>query len=323
MKLTIDETLDVPIYRQVAGGITGDIKSGRLAYGAQLPTVRQLASDLNIARGTIKRAYDELEAQGVISKTRGRGTFVSWQEDTIASRKERAMQAIDHMLDLMEGMRFSPTEISIFLDLKMRERLQRETLVTISAVECCPETQGMLARSLYDLSGAEVFRKDLHEAMTYPEGLSESLDLAVTSFTHYGQLAPLLGEDKCFAVSMELTPDSIAALTRLGKGRLGIFTFSERFGVLAKNAAARYAPSARVVVVKHSGDETDLTAFYRNIDMLLVPEGISRLCTRDEDEAMHAFAKDHPVCAIAYRADAGSMRYLAQRVKVIQARRHR
>ncbi|MBQ1475839.1 MAG: GntR family transcriptional regulator, partial [Firmicutes bacterium] len=129
--IKVDENLDVPIYRQVAGAITGEIKKGHLEYGMQLPTVRQLAAQLNIARGTIKRAYDDLESSGVISKTRGKGTFVSWQEETIQSRKDKAMEAIDHMLDLMEGMRFSPTEINIFLDLKMRERLQRETLVSV------------------------------------------------------------------------------------------------------------------------------------------------------------------------------------------------
>ena len=76
LDIRVDETLDVPIYRQVASAITGEVKKGHLEYGAQLPTVRQLAAKLNIARGTIKRAYDELENSGVISKTRGKGTFV-------------------------------------------------------------------------------------------------------------------------------------------------------------------------------------------------------------------------------------------------------
>ncbi|MBQ2227947.1 MAG: GntR family transcriptional regulator, partial [Firmicutes bacterium] len=52
--IKVDENLDVPIYRQVASAITGEVKKGHLEYGAQLPTVRQLSAELNIARGTIK-----------------------------------------------------------------------------------------------------------------------------------------------------------------------------------------------------------------------------------------------------------------------------
>lgn len=323
LDIKVDETLDVPIYRQVASAITGEVKKGHLEYGAQLPTVRQLAAELNIARGTIKRAYDELENSGVISKTRGKGTFVSWQEETIQSRKERAMEAIDHMLDLMEGLRFSPTEINIFLDLKMRERLQRETLVSVAAVECCRETQAMMVRSLYELSGAEVFRKDLYEVMASPEGLAGSVDIAVTTTTHYEQLAPLLGEDRVFSVCSELTPESIVALSRLGKGRLGIFAGSERFAVLAKTSAARYASQAVFVFRKITGDETDMKIFLRNLDFVLVPTGIDRICAREEEELLHAFAKEHPVVEIAYRADKGSLLYLSQRIKELQLNKRR
>ena len=323
MKIAVDENLDIPIYRQVAGAITGEIKKGQLEYGYQLPTVRQLADELGIAKGTIKRAYDDLEATGMISKTRGRGTFVSWQEDTIQSRKDKAMAAIDNMLDLMEGMRFSPTEINIFLDLKIRERMQRETLVSVAAVECCPETQSMLVRSLYGLSGAEVFRKDLYETMRNPEGLSASADLVVTSLSHYEQLFPLVGEEKTFTVAMELTPESISALSRLGKGRLGIFAGSEKFAVLAKGAAARYANKTVFVFRKLAGDETDMELFLRNLDIVVAPAGITRVCPKREEELLHEFAKEHPVVEIAYRADEGSMLYLSQRVKDLQLNKRR
>ena len=323
MKIRVDENLDIPIYRQVASAITGEIKKGQLEYGYQLPTVRQLADELGIARGTIKRAYDDLEDTGMISKTRGKGTFVSWQEETIQSRKDRAMAAIDQMLDLMEGLRFSPTEISIFLDLKMRERLQRETLVSVAAVECCQETQSMLVRSLYGLQGAEVFRKDLYETMHSPEGLSASADLVVTTPTHYEQVFPLVGEEKTFAAAMELTPESIAALSRLGKGRLGIFAGSERFAVLAKGAAARYASQTVFVFRKLIGDETDMSVFLRNLDVVVAPAGILRRCTKKEEELLRAFAKEHPVCEIAYRVDEGSMLYLSQRVKDLQLNKKR
>ncbi|MCQ2561971.1 MAG: GntR family transcriptional regulator, partial [Clostridia bacterium] len=135
--LQLDPSQEVPIYRQIVDAVTAEVRSGRMEYGTKLPTVRDLSSALDIAIGTIKRAYDELEASGIISKARGRGTFVSWTDDNSRSRKDRAMDAIDSTLDLMEELRFSQTEISISLDLKMRERKQRLNGDNVAAVECC------------------------------------------------------------------------------------------------------------------------------------------------------------------------------------------
>ena len=68
----IDPNLDVPLYRQLVDMIQTAIKKGRLAPGQKLPTVRQLAEQMSLAKGTIKRAYDELERRGVIRMTQGR-----------------------------------------------------------------------------------------------------------------------------------------------------------------------------------------------------------------------------------------------------------
>ena len=156
-----------------------------------------------------------------------------------------------------------------------------------------------------------------------PEGLSASADLVVTSLSHYEQVFPLVGEEKTFAAAMELTPESIAALSKLGKGRLGIFAGSERFAVLAKGAAARYASQTVFVFRKLAGDETDMSLFLRNLDIVVAPAGITRICTKREEELLHEFAKEHPVVEIAYRADEGSMLYLAQRVKELQLNKRR
>lgn len=58
----IDPNLDIPIYQQLVDKIRAGTKMGTLVPGQQLPTVQELASELSIARGTIKRAYDELDA---------------------------------------------------------------------------------------------------------------------------------------------------------------------------------------------------------------------------------------------------------------------
>lgn len=62
---------------QVRDQIHGLIATGRLAAGERLPSVRQLAHDLGVAPGTIAKAYQALETDGVLETRIGSGTRVS------------------------------------------------------------------------------------------------------------------------------------------------------------------------------------------------------------------------------------------------------
>jgi DNA-binding transcriptional regulator YhcF (GntR family) len=75
--LLVDTDSPVPPYEQIRSQMTRMIASGVLLDGQRLPTIRQLANDLDLAGGTVARAYRELEQDGFIV-TRGRhGTFVA------------------------------------------------------------------------------------------------------------------------------------------------------------------------------------------------------------------------------------------------------
>ncbi|MFF3772067.1 PLP-dependent aminotransferase family protein [Streptomyces sp. NPDC002232] len=65
-----------PRYKQLVDALAADIRSGRLAAGARLPTHRGLAAREGIAVVTATRVYAELEAMGLVSREQGRGTFV-------------------------------------------------------------------------------------------------------------------------------------------------------------------------------------------------------------------------------------------------------
>ena len=76
-RLQLDLYSGVPIYRQIIDQVTGAIAAGSLRGGDQLPTVRQLAVDLEINPNTVIRAYRELEIRGVLKSQQGTGTFIS------------------------------------------------------------------------------------------------------------------------------------------------------------------------------------------------------------------------------------------------------
>jgi GntR family transcriptional regulator len=67
----------VPIYVQLRDQIAAAIGRGDLQPGAQLPTMREVAVKLAIDLNTVQRAYAELEAEGLLVKVQGRGSFVA------------------------------------------------------------------------------------------------------------------------------------------------------------------------------------------------------------------------------------------------------
>ena len=66
-----------PIYAQLDRGLRAAIATGRLKVGDQLPTVRQLAVELQVNANTVARVYAELERAGVLETRRGVGSFVA------------------------------------------------------------------------------------------------------------------------------------------------------------------------------------------------------------------------------------------------------
>lgn len=70
----------MPVYRQIVDQVRGAVASGALKAGDQLPTVRQLAVDLEVNPNTVVRAYRELEYDGLLETHQGTGTFISDQK---------------------------------------------------------------------------------------------------------------------------------------------------------------------------------------------------------------------------------------------------
>ena len=65
------------LYQQIVDQLKREISEGRLKPGTTLPSFRTLAEDLLVSVITVKRAYEELEREGIIYRRQGLGTFVA------------------------------------------------------------------------------------------------------------------------------------------------------------------------------------------------------------------------------------------------------
>lgn len=90
MNLFINAAGDKPMYEQVKDGIKEAILSGELKAHQLMPSVRQLSADLNVSMITTKRAYSDLEREGLIYTVAGKGTFVKTEDPQMLQEKHIA-----------------------------------------------------------------------------------------------------------------------------------------------------------------------------------------------------------------------------------------
>ena len=81
LNISLDFGSSDPIYVQIVNQVREQLTTGELKPGDQLPTVRQLASELRVNFNTIARAYRLLDEAGLISTQRGRGTYLLEHND--------------------------------------------------------------------------------------------------------------------------------------------------------------------------------------------------------------------------------------------------
>ena len=99
MKILISNSSSVPIYEQIKNAIISQIMNGEMKEDEALPSIRSLAQDIRISVMTIKKAYDELEAEGYIITRHGKGSFVAPKNTALA--QEQAKKDIEkHMEEI-------------------------------------------------------------------------------------------------------------------------------------------------------------------------------------------------------------------------------
>ena len=99
MNLIISNASKSPIYEQIVTQLRQKIATGELVPGDMLPSIRALAKDLRISVITTKRAYDELEHQGLIVTVAGKGCFVAERNPEFI-REDVLRQIEEHMQEI-------------------------------------------------------------------------------------------------------------------------------------------------------------------------------------------------------------------------------
>ncbi len=112
-----------PIYQQIADQFKTDILAGKYKQGEYLPSIRGLAKELKISVITTMKAYEQLEAEGLVTAAQGKGFYVNAQDSEML-REQHLRKVEDSLTEAMAA-----AEIAGMGDRELMEML--ETLLSI------------------------------------------------------------------------------------------------------------------------------------------------------------------------------------------------
>jgi len=115
------------LYQQIVDGLKREVSEGRLPPGSALPSFRSLAEELLVSVITVKRAYEELEREGIIYRRQGLGTFVATAavDRTREAKTGRARELLQEALREATEAGLSARDVIHLLQSLLQEREPR------------------------------------------------------------------------------------------------------------------------------------------------------------------------------------------------------
>ncbi len=322
VRIILDATKDIPLYRQIIEQIAQGVKDGRLKTGDRLPSERELSEELKVARGTVKQAYEELSRTGIIEINRGRGTFVGAGSELVEmGRKERATRKIDEVLNELEKMRFTPREIENLIRIKLLERLEKKESFHVAAVDCNTESLEMFRKQLSYMKGIDLKKFLLEEVIrdVSPEKRLNPFKLILVTSTHYKDLIGRVSSlrNRVVQVAVSPSPETILELAGIGmQARVGIVCESRTFAQIIQNKLRDFHIAPRNVETLLIGERGNVAEFVGDKDVVIIPPGYSFEISRDNKALFQRFREQGgKVIHFEYRIERGSLLYLEERIK--------
>jgi len=321
MKIEINRESTVPVYRQITQSITRLVKEGSLKPGDKLVPERELAADLTLSRGTIKKAYSELENNKVIEVVQGSGSFISRNQDILVqSRKDRAVQLINSTLSELEDLNFSHREITTFFQLMLMNREQKINNFHIAAIDCNKEALTVFEKQLQYISGTKISKYLLDEVTGHddPERLLSGFDIILTTSTHYSEMVALCPKirERILQAALTLGQQTIIELASIRpENKVGIICLTRRFRDIVRSRMDMFGLKSDDISFLANSRGNDFTHYLHDKDVVILPSEMSLNNNWDLTDALQKFAGDGGIIInFDYQIDRGSLIYIEEQI---------
>jgi DNA-binding transcriptional regulator YhcF (GntR family) len=326
-EFSVNKQHDTPVYRQLVEEITRRVMSGELKPGDKMPPERELAATLNVARGTVKRAYEKLAENHILDIGHGRGTFVSARQDVVpASRKERAVEVLRKAVASLTHLNFSYDEIRSLFHVVLEDSRRRHESFKVAAVDCNPESLATFEQQLRHISNLQIHKYPLDTFQNDPEAAAklEAYDIVLTTATHYSELcgaAPAIAR-RLLQVVLSPSQQTIIDLANLSHNEtVGILTESRNFQNIIRSKLKDFffeLPRTNCLYVKN---RDTLPEFLKDKSVVIVPPNFVRCESGAEGAAWREFAaRGGRIIPFEYQIERGALVYIEKNISEQMAR---
>lgn len=278
IELDLDST--TLVYKQIVEQICKKIKDHELKPGDKLPTERDLARQLNVSRGTVKNAYDELASNNIIEVIQGSGSYV-YNDLDVYTQEERkmALRLIERMWDKLESWNLSQEEILHLIHLSAIKRAPFALSIPIAIIDCNPDSLGIFKEQLRYIPGISIhpFLVDTILTADDPLQLLGDFPLVLTTSSHYEKLAVLLQGSKLRLIAVAAAPSrqTIIDILALPKNiSLGILCQSNKFSQIIIQQLELFSSSRSHYPVCFTSDIKQVSRFIDQYDVIIVPPNL-------------------------------------------------
>ena len=318
IKWFIDKTNKVPLYLQLRDLIKYYISTGAIQDNHQLPGVNKLAQELAINFETVRKAYKELEKEGLISMHRARGTFATLQKAVIpkVTFKDIEFNLVDSLkitINKLFQNGNSPEEIRKIIDQAFQDVSTERTKQFIIFTECNSLQVNEISKLLENylkLNVKPVLLEQLREELQKISLEEKKLRAVVTTGFHVNDVRKIIGDTP---LDIHILITNMAPETRR---QLDVYGKEARFGFICrdKESIQLYKDLLRAEFGKDLklstsvlGDEQKVEAMMNSVDVVLATPPVYK-------EVKEKAAKGFPVFNVFDRVDPMSLRVLKDRI---------
>ena len=272
--IEIDKNSEVAIHTQVANAIRFKIGNGNYRKDDKLPPTRLLASQLGISFHTVRKAYNELAALGIIESKPGTGyTVINAEPLDKSERMERGASLLSTALRQAVGLGLDEDEI---------EYLFAEQLQLLDASE---DTSKIVVSGPYKELGqacaiqlATAFQRECHSCTLDDLSRHADADLLIVPFRNVKQVLSMNARADVVGIAYDLDEEALGKILRLmDHETLGLVTrYSDAIASLSKELRSLTRFSGQMVAVSIEEGDSYLASLIRDCDLMVYTNGAER-----------------------------------------------
>ncbi|MEF8864787.1 MAG: GntR family transcriptional regulator [Salinibacter sp.] len=285
--LQIDHNANVSVREQLVNQLRYLIASGHYNVNDPLPSTRSLGDQLDISFHTVRKAYQELEEEGLLNSKVGSGYTVEERTPLAKSeRMERGAKVVNDTLQQLVGLGLSDAEIeSLFQEqatLLDHAGLERKLIVVGPHDElnhmCAEQLSTALQKTVLPVSISQIERH-------------KDADFAFSPYPYLADVLETLSRTDTMGFSTHLPPRVLEAVARLrDRETLGLVTrYRDTIPLLSEELRSHTAYNGQVIAASIDREADHLQSFVQETDLLLATPASQRRLRPYLDESIHEF----------------------------------